>query len=91
MTVPTGPILHLTSARAGARPGDGTIRSLLPGEIFINQADNILCMLSASGVMQIFYQLNAAGMAAFATTLPKADPGISGAPWLDGGSLVFSQ
>lgn len=88
--VPGGPIQHLASDRAGARPGDGTVRWLLPHEFFVNSADNVICMLSATGVMQIFYQLNAAGFAAFAATLPTTLPPTSGLPWLNNGSLNIS-
>ena len=42
-------VQHLRAARAGARPGDGTIRSLLDGEIFINEADGVFCTLAANG------------------------------------------
>ena len=84
------PLQNLRSARAGARPGDGTVRSLLDGEIFVNQADNVICMLSANGVMQTFYQLNAAGLAGLAAVLPTTDPGVLNAPWNNQGVLTFS-
>ena len=50
------------------------MRSLLDGEIFVNQADNVIGMLSANGVMQTFYQLNAAGIAVFFAALPTFEP-----------------
>ena len=47
-------------------------------------------MLSANGVMQTFYQLNAAGLAGLAAVLPTTDPGVLNAPWNNQGVLTFS-
>ena len=68
-----GPIQHLRSARAGARPGDGTIRSLLDGEWFINQADGIAQTLAANGQLLTF-GTSAADLAAAQTAMAAAFP-----------------
>ena len=95
MTVAPGTIQHLGSDRAGARPGDGTIRWLLPHETFVNTADMVVCWSDAAGRLRTFQLVDAlsfaAWLAAMLLTLPKADPGTPGAPWLDGGALVTSQ
>ena len=62
--LPNSIVQHLRSSRAGARPGDGTIRSLLDGEIFINQADGVFCTPAANGAMRTSYAFNSAGIAA---------------------------
>ena len=89
-----GPIQHLRSTRAAARPGDGTIRWPLDGEWFINQADMVACLLDASGRLRSFQLVDALAfpswLAAMIPTLPTSDPGILNAPWNNNGALFIS-
>ena len=94
MTVPPGTIQHLASDRAGARPGDGTVRWLLPHERFFNSADMVACWTDANGRLRTFAMVDVlsfpAWLAAMLLTLPTTDPGIPGAPWLNNGAIVIS-
>ena len=77
-----GPIQNLRSARAGARPGDGTVHSLLDGEIFVNQADGIFQTLAANGQLLTFGTLAAAQAAAQAVAAQAIAPAALGAVML---------
>ena len=103
MAAPSVPVIHgqyrlFGTSTPDQRPGDGkplsdgtANRSLLDRELFINFGDGVLCTNGANGALRTFYFLDIAGFTSFARTLPTTDPGIPGAPWLDDGTLAFSQ
>ena len=81
--MPLPVVQHLRSKVPGARPGDGTIRWLMDGEIFINQTDGVFCYLANTGALQTVYLLNVAA-------LPTFDPGVFNALWNNQGALTIS-
>ena len=90
----TGSVQHLASDRANARPGDGTIRWLLPHETFVNTADMVVCWCDATGRLRQFQMVDALSfpgwLAAMLKTLPTSDPGVPGQAWLNGPNIVIS-